>query len=441
MIQIIGLEGDSGYFKFMRKKQFSSLQTLTLLLSLLWPLCLQAASAPEKSETKLWPDKVKVGGEFRTRVELRTNEDLNGAAPDNDVFVLLRTRVYLDLNPTNYVRLFAMFQDSETLGQNPTSIFKVPDRRKLYQAFLYLKNDAPLVTSLKMGRQEMIYGDERLIGAFNWSNLGRSFDGAVVRLENSHFWLDLFGTRIHPAGKENQFAGAYGHWKGFPQGELEAYALYLHGSKSGLNGGSLSIVTIGSRVKGKFKKNYDYGFEGAYQTGTSGGSTVSAFATHLRFGYTFPLGFKPRLGIEYNFASGDENPGTGTVTTFNNLFPTNHDKYGYMDLFSWKNLHDIRFSFDTQPLEWFKTKLDYHAFFLPDPGNGAFLASGAQWRAGAPGAGHFAGQELDLLFTFKPWKYFDALVGYSVFFPGTFFSDTGPSDTSHFFYTQFAFRY
>lgn len=438
---IIGSKRRSAYISPMKTTFFAKSRLFLLTQIFLCLFGLRLAESAEAKEPKLWPDKIKVGGEFRTRVELRTNEDLNGAAPDNDVFVLLRTRVYLDLNPTSYVRLFAMFQDSETLGQNPASIFKVPDRRKLYQAFLYLKNDAPLVTSLKMGRQEMIYGDERLIGAFNWSNLGRSFDGAVMRLENADFWLDLFGTRIHPAGKENQFAGAYGHWKGFPQGELEAYALYLHGSKSGNAGGSLSIVTIGSRIKGKFKKNFDYGFEGAYQTGTSGGATVSAFATHVRFGHTFPLSFKPRVGIEYNFASGDENPGTGKVTTFNNLFPTNHDKYGYMDLFSWKNLHDIRFSFDTQPLEWLKTKLDYHAFFLPDPANGAFLASGAQWRAGAPGAGHFAGQEVDLLFTFKPWKYFDALVGYSVFFPGTFFSDTGPSDTSHFFYTQFAFRY
>ncbi|MFO1464413.1 MAG: alginate export family protein [bacterium] len=400
-----------------------------------------AAEAGGTKEPKLWPDKVKVGGEFRTRLEARINDDLNSAASDDDTFVLLRTRIYLDLNPMSYVRLYAMFQDSETLGQNTSALIKTPDRHKFYQGWVFLKNAGPFSTSLKMGRQEFVYGDARLVGNNNWNNLGRSFDGAVVRLENSDFWLDLFGSRIHPNGKENQFAGAYAQWKKFPQGELEAYALYLHGSKSGLGNGSLSIATIGSRIKGKFKKNYDYGFEGAYQTGDSAGNLVSAFATHLHLGYTFPLSFKPRVGIEYNFASGDDNPKTGTVTTFNNLFPTNHDKYGYMDLFSWKNLHDFRFSFDTQPLEWFKTKLDYHAFLLPDPANGVFLANGTQYRAGVPGASHFAGQELDLLFTFKPWKYVDALVGYSVFFPGAFFKDTGSSDTSQFFYTQVSWHY
>ncbi len=400
----------------------------------------RVAFAASPAEPKLWPDQLKIGGEFRTRLEHRVNDDLNSSTSDNDLFVLLRTRVYLDLNPLSNLRLFAMFQDSETLGQD-SALIKTPDDRKLYQAFLYLKNSAPLTTSIKIGRQEMVYGDARLIGNNNWNNLGRSFDGGIVRLENHAFWLDMFGTRIHPKGKENQFAGAYGHWKGFPQGELEAYALYLHGSTSGLNGGSLSIVTLGSRISGKFKKSFDYGFEGAYQTGTSGGSKVSAFATHLHLGYTFAPAFKPRLGIEYDFASGDNDPKNGTVTTFNNLFPTNHDKYGYMDLFSWKNLHDLRFSFDTSPLKWLKTKLDYHAFFLPAPADGAFLASQAQWRPGAPGAGHFAGQEIDLLLTFKPWEYVDALVGYSVFFPGTFFKDTGSSDTSQFLYTQVSWHY
>jgi hypothetical protein len=87
------------------------------------------------------------------------------------------------------------------------------------------------------------------------------------------------------------------------------------------------------------------------------------------------------------------------------------------------------------------TTLDYHAFFLPEPANGAFLASQAQLRPGAPGASPFAGQEIDVLLKFKPIKYFDAWVGYSVFFPGTFFSDTGGSDIAQFAYVQFSARY
>lgn len=400
---------------------------------------LRFLGAAEASQT-VWPDKIKVGGEFRFRLESQFNYDFDTTIPDTDTFVLLRTRVYLDLNPIKQVQLFAMFQDSETIDQD-TALIKTPDRRQLYQAFVLLKFPEAFGFRMKLGRQELIYGDQRLIGNNNWNNLGRSFDGGVLRLENEFFWLDLFGTRIKPTNIEFQFGGIYGHLKKFPGGELEPYVLYLHSDNGGLNQGVLSLVTVGTRMAAKFKKDFDYGFEGAYQTGGSGGNFVSAFATHGRFGYTFPVKFKPRLGIEYNFASGDADPSTGTVTTFNNLFPTNHDKYGYMDLFSWKNLHDLRAGFSAAPVSFMKASLDYHAFFLPEPANGQFLVNGAQGRAGSPTAGHFAGQELDFLLKFEPIKYFDGWIGYSVFFPGAFFSDTGGSDIAQFFYVQLTARY
>jgi len=405
-----------------------------LCLGLLQPSALLAAESA-------WPHRVKVGGEYRMRLESEINYDFDSAAPNSDTYLLSRLRVYLDINPNSHLQLFGMFQDAETIQQG-NATFKTPDDRKLYQAFFALKSEGNgLKTRVKGGRQELKYGEERLIGASDWSNRGRSFDGLVLGFETDDFWLDLFGSRIHPQGKELQFAGAYAQWKRFPQGVLEPYVLYLHGDQSGFQDGNLSLMTLGARVKGKFKKHFDYGFEGAYQAGKSGGHRVSAFAIHSKLGIQFPATFKPRVELEYNFGSGDSNPGEGTVTTFNNLFPTNHNKYGYMDLFSWKNVHDIKVGVSAEPLAFFQPSLDYHLFFLPEPANGVFAANGAQLRPGNPTASHFAGQEIDLLLKFKPSKYFDALVGYSVFFPGTFFSQTGSSDIAHFFYTQFVARY
>jgi len=399
----------------------------------------ESKASTSASSNSLWPHKIKVGGEFRLRLESQFNYDFNSPVADSDTFFLLRTRVYVDVNPNEHLQFFGMFQDSETLHQE-SALIKTPDRHKFYQGYVVIKDKKSLGLKIKLGRQEMVYGDQRLIGNNSWGNLGRSFDGGVFHIENEDFFVDAFGTRISFNG-ENQFAGFYGGWKKLPGGVLEPYVLYLHNDQGGLNKGNLHLVTLGTRAVGKFKKNYDWGFEGAYQTGSSAGNWVSAFALHSRMGYTFPVSFKPRLGLEYNFASGDANPTGGRVTTFNNLFPTNHDKYGYMDLFSWKNLHDLRGSFSTAPWSFLKTQLDYHAFFLPDPANGQFLANGAQGRPGSPTAGHFAGQEIDLLLKFEPIKYFDAWVGYSVFFPGTFFKDTGGSDIAHFFYTQLTARY
>lgn len=406
-----------------------------------WVLPHTTFAAEADPQNSWWPSKVKVGGELRGRMESQINYDFDTTKPDNDTFFLLRTRVYLDLNPTENLQFFFMFQDSETFDQT-TALIATPDRHKFYQGYVRFKTKGSLTVQAKLGRQELNYGDQRLIGSFNWSNLGRSFDGAVVRLENKAFWLDGFVTRIHPAQNlEDEFAGLYGHWKNFPGGELEPYLLFLHGDHAGLNNSDLNLVTLGSRISAKFKKNYDYGMEAAYQTGASAGNLVNAFAAHAHFGYTFPDFGKLRLGGEYNFASGDSNPKAGHVTTFNNLFPTNHDKYGYMDLFAWRNMHDFRAGLSAASLKFLKASLDYHLFLLPDPVNGVFRASGAQLRAGTPTASRFAGQEIDLLLKFEPIKYFDAWVGYSIFFPGSFFKDTGGADTAHFFYTQLTARY
>lgn len=390
---------------------------------------------------KLWPDKIKVGGEFRTRVELRTNDDLNGSQDDNDTLVFLRTRVYLDLNPNDRLKLFGMFQNSETLGQG-NSFFKTPDSNQFYQGFLQILTPGKVGTRVKLGRQELIYGEERLIGAFWWGNLGRHFDGLVLRLFNDAFWLDMFATRIKlPNGKEAQLYSTYGHWEKFPGGILEPYVIFYHGNNLGLNNGELSLVTVGGRIKAQFKQNWHYGFEGAYQTGASDGNLISAFALHSELNFIFPVHSKPNLGVEYNFASGDAAPGTGAVTLFNNILPTNHNKYGYIDYFSWRNMHDLSANFSIYPISLMKFHMAYHAFFLPEPANGVFAANGVQFRTGAPGASPWAGQEIDLLLTFSPFKYFNALVGYSVFFPGQFFADTGTSDVSQFFYGQFVAKY
>ena len=50
--------------------------------------------------------------------------------------------------------------------------------------------------SLKVGRQELSYGDERLVGAFDWNNIGRVFDAAKLRWQNPWFGADFFSGRV-----------------------------------------------------------------------------------------------------------------------------------------------------------------------------------------------------------------------------------------------------
>ena len=104
---------------------------------------------------------------------------------------------------------------------------------------------------------------------------------------------------------------------------------------------------------------FDYDGEFAFQTGDVRGLDLTTFAVHAGAGYTFDASWKPRLGIEYNFASGDRDPLDREVETFQNLFPTNHKFYGFMDVFAWQNIHNPAISLKTQPLKTVPVQLDY----------------------------------------------------------------------------------
>ena len=106
--------------------------------------------------------------------------------------------------------------------------------------------------------------------------------------------------------------------------------------------GPLSLVTMGERWVGKLPAAFDYGAEMAYQTGSQGSDDISAWAGHWVVGNTLGGKWKVRIAEEYNFASGDANPADGKRTTFDQLYPTGHDKMGPADQLGWRNIHDVR---------------------------------------------------------------------------------------------------
>ncbi|NIP78292.1 MAG: alginate export family protein, partial [Gemmatimonadetes bacterium] len=71
------------------------------------------------------------------------------------------------------------------------------DGLDLHQGWLELGDAGSGALSLRVGRQELAYGGERLVGALNWAQQARSFDGARLRLRPSAgLVLDGIGTWI-----------------------------------------------------------------------------------------------------------------------------------------------------------------------------------------------------------------------------------------------------
>jgi hypothetical protein len=172
---------------------------------------------------------------------------------------------------------------------------------------------------------------------------------------------------------------------------------------------------------------------------------------HVSGGYTAAeLPWKPRFGLEYNYASGDGNPTDNKSESFQNLFPSNHEKYGFMDEFGWRNIHDVRAQLSVKPAQKLNIEFEYHAFWLADTHDFWFRSNGfSTLRILTPdgrdvrtiGARSFAGHEVGLKATYEFNANVKVQFGYSHFFAGAYLSDTGADSDADFASIMTTFAY
>lgn len=470
--------------------------------------------AEEKKSWKLgdpitfFDGKMTVDLQERLRVELRNNnfdfnDSLNGA--QDDTYLLQRVRLGLMYKPADWMRFYVQGQDTrEFFSEDRTNTPFVGGSEgdntfNLRQAYGEFGDFKQFPVLAKLGRQELSYGDERLIGAFDWNNFSRTFDGGKFSWQAApKTTVDFFAASVvHMEGYEpldgdhawefndsdwanDQFAGVYATDKGglisFQQ--TEGYLLYRNKDTNDPNyritaASSNTFAydinqenyTIGFRVVSTDTKalaGWDYAADFAYQFGLGGlpatgaggrglqtGLAESAFAGHVAGGYNFDaVAWKPRVGLDYALATGDENPFDNKSESFMNLFPTNHKFYGYMDLFAWKNIHDLSYNLQAKPCEKVTLRFDHHFFWLFTNEDAWYRANAVTvvrpLNAAARNADTFVGQEIDLTATYAYSKWMNILVGYSHFFSGPYVKETsasGAQDDADFFYMQTTFKF
>ncbi len=329
----------------------------------------------------------------------------------------------------------------------------------LHQAYVTLGNHKEFPVSLKVGRQELSYGEERVVGAFAWNNIGRVFDAAKVRYQNSWFGADLFTSRVvipedgrfNVANDYDWFSGIYATTAKVPKHSLDVYLISRNASPQALTAephpqtpqpSARDIYTLGVRLKSAPGQlgNWDYTLDLIGQLGnytdTRAGAPFGrldhqAYAVVAQGGYTFKDTWgTPRFGLEYAHGSGDSDPKDGQHETFENLFPTNHKFYGYADFFSLQNLHDVRVIAQVKPTSRSSVALEGHAFWLADTSDSLYTAAGTP-RGGAnptpgtgygvnPGYGSFVGTEVDLIAGYALTRFAQIEAGYAHFFVGDY---------------------
>src|SRR5262249_5113812 len=136
--------------------------------------------------------------------------------------------------------------------------------------------------AVRFGRQELAYGEQRLIGHLGWTNAARTFDAARVTLRGKKGQIDLFAAslvRIMPekwdrSGNGNHLYGAYASTPALvPKATVEPYLFVKEDRNLAVETGgtgSLRSATTGVRWNGKLPDAFEYGIEAALQRGSVG---------------------------------------------------------------------------------------------------------------------------------------------------------------------------
>jgi hypothetical protein len=134
---------------------------------------------------------------------------------------------------------------------------------------------------------------------------------------------------------------------------------------------------------------------------------------------------RPRPFLEFNYASGDTDPKDGVRGTFDQLYPTGHDKLGLADQVGWRNIDHLRGGVEVKPKVQWQLSGSYHSWWLASATDALYSASGALVaRSTAGTAGRHVGQEVDAqaVYTYSPQLQIAA--GYAHVLPGTFLERT-----------------
>lgn len=401
------------------------------------------------------PSWVHFGGQFRDRTE---SQDGLGYAPVNDVYDLTQLRLGLYLQPTKWLKLVGVTQDSRVFFNH--HVGNVPSYQNIWdvrEAYLEVGNTTEGWYDLTVGRKIFSFGDERVIGPSDWSNMGRTFDTARLDLRFEAFKASIFAASVISAvdgqiDHHIQGNNLYGFYGGLthliPHATLEPY-LFWRLAPAGIRlaetagRGHLNEVTGGARLAGTVGKAVDYDVEMHQQTGSLGRNSIDAWAGHWNAGYTLKgMRAAPKLFAEYNYATGNKNPTGTTWSTHDQLYPSAHNKMDFADQFGWKNIKDFRTGVaEKLGAKWKLTQI-FDDMWLATKNDAVYATSGSIAIAAHPHAtSSHLGTELDLIGDYKQNTHIAYGFGFAHIFTGAYLNQAtrGKDYNYPFAYTTYVF--
>ncbi|WP_348811629.1 alginate export family protein [Flavobacterium maritimum] len=405
-----------------------------------------------QNETKA---QVTATGQIRERAEFRAGQGTLQKIGDEAAFFNSQ-RARLNLGYTGYrFKIYTSLQDVRVWGQDASSINRTTTEANngvlLHEAWAELNLVDTTSTiqnlSLKVGRQEVSYDDQKVLGALDWLQQGRRHDAIIFKFANKG-WIADVGAAFNQNKEQNTGTIYNGVPTGYGAGTNGIGTMYksfqyayvarkfFFGDVSFLffkddfnkytnvTSGTPAVTTkvfgegvwsrnttglfFNSNVTRKLNLTGSYYFQGGKD---KDGRSLSANLASITS--TFQMGRKLFMGPGIDYLSGNDGTKAVTATSKSNLFDplygTPHKFWGSMDYFYAAN------GFGKQGLLNYFFKVKYNvkdnlSFFLDIHG----FESANTLSNGAGGTlDSYLGTEVDLLMRYNLTKIINIEAGYS----------------------------
>lgn len=279
---------------------------------------------------------LSLGGGLRERFEANDAVGFGTGGNHNADYLISRLETHADLRVGSELQFFTQLESAFAPGK--TMLTPVDqDRLDLEQAFVALVEPLEGGTlKLRLGRQQFAFDLQRFVSVRDGPNVRQSYDAAWADYERGAWRfitfysqpvqnLNLRAFDDYSSGRLT-YGGVRVEHELFEGAQLSAYYSRFtqddsrFPSVSGNERRDIYDVRFGGAAGA-----FDWDLETMGQTGRMAGDDVLAWAVGSLAGYTLvDTAWTPRLGLQIDAASGDDNPHDHTLGTFNPLFPNGY---------------------------------------------------------------------------------------------------------------------
>jgi Alginate export len=305
---------------------------------------------------------ISFGGEIREQYQYFRNLNFGDVPPTTKKISVgqLWHRVMLHGNIEVGKKLRVFLQMNSTFrffNPNPVTPEIDENQLSLHQAFIDYNITKKWM--LRIGRQEMGYGNNRLLTFREGPNTRLTFNAAIVKYKTEKRKVDFLA--ITPVvSKQYVFDdvcfkdkvwGVYGTEYLIPK-RLSVDYYFLHFTSNGRRynyvGGKEKRQSFGFRLFSQNKK-LNYELEGTYQTGRFNNLDILAYGLSGDINYQIDAKFHLIAGISANYISGDKNNADNQLNTYNLLF--SKPSYGLAAPIGSSNIININPYFKINPVK------------------------------------------------------------------------------------------